>query len=139
MTTARLGRRSTALVTEKTMKVLDARNPHTQPFEIENGLGAMLISRGYLVQYKPTPVTAAVSIGLGSFMDGRPFITGSCSSCKAKLHFYGTPEKADVFLHCRRDDIPTAVLAEYTEAYKLFFKQPAQVAKAFAAEVVSSM
>lgn len=129
------------------MHVIDARNPNSQPFNVENGLGQVLIRAGLIVPYNPPakPVDegfatgkAVVSFAVAAFMDGVPYINGTCSGCNARHTYNGRPEKAGQFFHCRRDDVPASVLEEYREAYDRFFK-PRAVPKAIAEEIISAM
>lgn len=108
------------------MRVVDAKNLQSQPWDMPSAFAAVLINAGFIKEWHP-PVDERgpqTTWGVETFLnDGRPYIIGNCATCKPKSlqHPQFTSTRRDpenvFFSHCHsHEPIPDHIITAYKEA-----------------------
>lgn len=90
------------------------------PFDVQRNFAGVLIKLQMIKEYQPPkPKTRPATFGVGSFVDGKPFIVANCDTCHQKWRYEGTNPQAMEACHCKmKEHPPASVIAEYLQAYR---------------------
>ena len=132
------------------MRVVDAENIHSQPFDVPSGLAAILIRKNFVVQFVPPPVLQPNSTNyrisptgdhvitrfeaghdlvwsLEQFRDGRPYLLGNCGKCNPRHRYLGpSPENVSVRHNGQDEKIPADLVEKYLALARPYLETPSQ-------------
>jgi len=124
------------------MKVVDAKNPQTQPFDIPSGLARILISKGDVHEYQPNLAPGEklivggvvferepehnLSFSIQQFKDGAPYLYANCPRCKPRFVYSGPNPESQSFRHDGKEvKWPADLVADYLTRCRVFYPENA--------------
>jgi hypothetical protein len=106
------------------IKGIDGTTFDSQPYDVPNGLGKLLIAQGTVHEYKPTNRLAPKTTwGVDDYLaGGDPYISYKCASCGLNGRASGpTAHKTFKFVHCFvTEPVPAGIADEYVARRKSF-------------------
>ena len=90
------------------------------PFDLAGNFADVLIKAKMIKVYEPPQVPyKPATFGVGSHLDGKPFIVANCDRCHQKWHYDGPNPQFMEACHCKMREHPSAlVIADYFQAYR---------------------
>lgn len=90
------------------------------PFDLAGNFADVLIRAKLIKVYvPPQPAYKPATFGVGSHLDGKPFIVVNCDRCHQTFRYEGANPQFMEAAHCKMiEHAPANVMAEYLEAYR---------------------
>ena len=111
------------------MRVVDKKNPRSQPFDIPSGLAAILIRENYVVEWQEAKPVKHHNFRwmVAEAQNGGIFLSGNCDVCNTKARFSGENPRKAFTISCGQPQSPSdAICEEYLRVLKMPLVQGAR-------------